>query len=229
MGLHDRGPRRRGRGRPPRRRADRRGRTAGGDRGAARSRCAASGGHTPWRMWSCSRTRSWPGRRRDRLPGRRAHRPGRRPGPQPDPPDPGRALRIGAQRASGRCRWTTTTPTLRRARYAAELPAPRSTWCTSASGPTATPRPWSPATRCSTWTIARVAVTGRPYQGRRRMTLTYPGRLPQAGLLWIVSGEEKRDALEPPPRRATPRSRRAGWANEGVVLADRPPRRRPEP
>jgi 6-phosphogluconolactonase len=39
-----------------------------------------------------------------------------------------------------------------------------------------------------------VAVTG-PYQGERRMTLTYPGLARADRLLWLVSGAEKRDAL----------------------------------
>jgi 6-phosphogluconolactonase len=41
----------------------------------------------------------------------------------------------------------------------------------------------------------RVAVTAGEYQGVRRMTLTYPelGRVRE--LLWIITGEEKRDAL----------------------------------
>jgi 6-phosphogluconolactonase len=40
-----------------------------------------------------------------------------------------------------------------------------------------------------------VAVTSTTYQGRRRMTLTYPalGRTEQ--LLWLVTGDDKRDAL----------------------------------
>ena len=41
----------------------------------------------------------------------------------------------------------------------------------------------------------RVAVTGGAYQGTRRMTLTYPGLASARELLWIVTGEEKRDAL----------------------------------
>jgi 6-phosphogluconolactonase/glucosamine-6-phosphate isomerase/deaminase len=40
-----------------------------------------------------------------------------------------------------------------------------------------------------------VAVTG-PYEGRRRMTLTYPGLSRAAQAIWLVTGPEKRDALE---------------------------------
>jgi 6-phosphogluconolactonase/glucosamine-6-phosphate isomerase/deaminase len=39
-----------------------------------------------------------------------------------------------------------------------------------------------------------VAVTN-PYQGHRRMTLTYPGLARAAGIIWLVTGEDKRDAL----------------------------------
>ena len=39
-----------------------------------------------------------------------------------------------------------------------------------------------------------VAVTN-PYQGHRRMTLTYPGLGRADHILWLVTGEDKRDAL----------------------------------
>jgi 6-phosphogluconolactonase len=41
----------------------------------------------------------------------------------------------------------------------------------------------------------RVAVTSGEYQGVRRMTLTYPELKRTRRLLWIITGEEKRDAL----------------------------------
>jgi 6-phosphogluconolactonase len=44
-------------------------------------------------------------------------------------------------------------------------------------------------------TDRRVAVTAGEYQGARRMTLTYPELHRVRSLLWIVTGEEKRDAL----------------------------------
>jgi 6-phosphogluconolactonase len=40
-----------------------------------------------------------------------------------------------------------------------------------------------------------VAVTSTAYQGRRRMTLTYPALGRTDELLWLVTGESKRDAL----------------------------------
>ena len=42
---------------------------------------------------------------------------------------------------------------------------------------------------------AAVAVTAEPYQGRRRMTLTYSGLARARQILWLVSGVDKRDAL----------------------------------
>ena len=39
-----------------------------------------------------------------------------------------------------------------------------------------------------------VAVTD-PYQGHRRMTLTFPGLARAAQVLWLIAGEDKRDAL----------------------------------
>jgi 6-phosphogluconolactonase len=41
----------------------------------------------------------------------------------------------------------------------------------------------------------RVAVTAGAYQGHRRMTFTYPALEAARQILWLVSGEDKRDAL----------------------------------
>ena len=43
---------------------------------------------------------------------------------------------------------------------------------------------------------ADVAVTARPYQGRRRMSVTYPLLERARNILWIVTGEAKREMLE---------------------------------
>jgi 6-phosphogluconolactonase len=42
----------------------------------------------------------------------------------------------------------------------------------------------------------RVAVTGTAYQGHRRMTLTYPALAAARRIVWLVTGAEKREALE---------------------------------
>ncbi len=44
-------------------------------------------------------------------------------------------------------------------------------------------------------TDRRVALTGGEYQGARRMTLTYPELARVRTLLWIITGEEKREPL----------------------------------
>ena len=64
-----------------------------------------------------------------------------------------------------------------------------------------------------------VAVTGE-YQGRRRMTLTYPALNRARAILWIVTGEDKVDALA--RLRAGDRSIPAGRvsAESALVLAD---------
>lgn len=41
----------------------------------------------------------------------------------------------------------------------------------------------------------RVAMTGAPYQGHRRMTLTYPALAAARQILWLVLGEGAREAL----------------------------------
>lgn len=41
----------------------------------------------------------------------------------------------------------------------------------------------------------RVALTATEYQGHRRMTLTYPALAETRRIVWLVEGEDKRDAL----------------------------------
>jgi 6-phosphogluconolactonase len=67
----------------------------------------------------------------------------------------------------------------------------------------------------------RVALTGREYQGRRRMTLTYPALDAARRIVWLVTGEEKRDALV--RLRGGDESMPAGRVARGlaVVIADR--------
>ena len=68
----------------------------------------------------------------------------------------------------------------------------------------------------------RVAVTSREYEGVRRMTLTYPALSRVRTLLWVITGEKKRNALakliarDPsiPAGRVEP-------GGESLILADR--------
>jgi 6-phosphogluconolactonase len=66
-----------------------------------------------------------------------------------------------------------------------------------------------------------VAVTGGPYQGRRRMTLTYPMLDRSRRIVWLVTGSEKVDMLA--RLRAGDRSIPAGRVDQAraLVLADR--------
>jgi 6-phosphogluconolactonase len=68
----------------------------------------------------------------------------------------------------------------------------------------------------------RVAVTAGEYEGVRRMTLTYPELHRIRSLLWVVTGEEKQDALQ--KLLARDPSIPAGRVDPGgdsLILADR--------
>jgi 6-phosphogluconolactonase len=71
-------------------------------------------------------------------------------------------------------------------------------------------------------TDRRVAVTTGQYEGVRRMTLTYPELERVRKLLWVVTGEEKVDALrkliDQDPSTTSGRVRPGG---ESLILADR--------
>jgi 6-phosphogluconolactonase len=71
-------------------------------------------------------------------------------------------------------------------------------------------------------TDRRVAVTSGEYQGVRRMTLTYPEIERVRQLLWVVTGEEKVDALKKLIDRdpSTP-SGRVRPGGDSLILADR--------
>jgi 6-phosphogluconolactonase len=71
-------------------------------------------------------------------------------------------------------------------------------------------------------TDRRVAVTAGEYQGVRRMTLTYPEIERIRSLLWVVTGQEKIDALRKLLNQdpSTP-SGRVRPGGESLILADR--------
>ena len=71
-------------------------------------------------------------------------------------------------------------------------------------------------------TDRRVAVTGGEYQGVKRMTQTYPELHRTRSLLWVVTGEEKVDALRKLIAQdpSTP-SGRVQPGGESLILADR--------
>ena len=82
---------------------------------------------------------------------------------------------------------------------AAALRRPRcpstSTSSTSGSAPTGTPPRWSRATRSSRSPTAWSRLT-QPYQDRVRMTLTYPALARARQILWLITGEDKKEALQ---------------------------------
>jgi 6-phosphogluconolactonase len=69
-------------------------------------------------------------------------------------------------------------------------------------------------------TDRRVALTGAAYQGHRRMTLTYPALAEARRIVWLITGEDKREALA--KLLAADRSIPAGRVEneEMVVVAD---------
>ena len=68
-------------------------------------------------------------------------------------------------------------------------------------------------------TDADVALTG-VYQGRRRMTLTYPALNRARRVLWLITGEDKAAMLVRLLPRRSGHSRRTGRQDHAVVLAD---------
>jgi 6-phosphogluconolactonase len=65
-----------------------------------------------------------------------------------------------------------------------------------------------------------VAVTGGAYQGRRRMTLTYPALAAARDVFWLVTGADKRDALAKLLAGDTSVPGSRVEAHEAIVLAD---------
>ena len=105
-------------------------------------------------------------------------------------------------------------------RYEAELPKPLDLvhLGLGPDGHTASLVPGDPVLEV---TDRLVALTGGEYQGRRRMTLTYPALADARRVFWLVAGEDKRDALDKllagDPSIPAGRVR----ARDAVVLTDR--------
>ena len=180
---------------------------------------AASGGHTPWSMYGQIEAQEVPWQRTEIF--------------QTDeriaPPGSGQrnlthlvaALSIGAQGSLRPMPVDDEEPEAGAVRYSESLPEALDLihLGLGPDGHTASLVPGDPVLDV---TDRRVAVTAREYQGTRRMTLTYPGLGRARRLLWVVTGEKKREPLEKlltldpsiPAGRVEP-------GGESLILADR--------
>jgi 6-phosphogluconolactonase len=106
------------------------------------------------------------------------------------------------------------------ARYAAELPQPLDL-VHLGLGPDGHTASLVPGDSVLAVCDRLVALTGGEYQGRRRMTLTYPALASARRILWLVTGEDKREALA--GLLAGDRSIPAGRVETGdsIVVCDR--------
>jgi 6-phosphogluconolactonase len=106
-------------------------------------------------------------------------------------------------------------------RYAASLPE-RLDLAHLGMGPDGHTASLVPDDRVLEVTDKRVALTGGEYRGVRRMTLTYPEINKVRKLLWVITGEEKVDALQKliaqDPSTPSGRVRPEG---DSLILADR--------
>jgi 6-phosphogluconolactonase len=80
-------------------------------------------------------------------------------------------------------------------RYEAELPKPLD-FAHLGIGPDGHTASLVPGDSVLEVTDRLVAVTGREYQGRRRMTLTYPALAEVRQIMWLVAGEDKKVPVE---------------------------------
>ena len=197
----------------PRAAAQRRGRrlrrraAAGGGRRPRPFSFAVSGGHTPWAMFARAGRRG-----RCRGAQSRFYQVDERVAPAGDP-DRNLTHLLDSLPAEPTARCSPMPVERRRPRRGCRALRGRaarraSTSSTSASGPTATPPRWCPGDPVLDVTDRDVALTG-DYQGRRRMTLTYPVLNRRAQVLWLVTGADKVEALASCAP-ATARSRPAG-------------------
>lgn len=160
-----------------------------GDHGAFRF--AVSGGHTPWAMFAVLAERDMPWEKVTIFQVDERIAP---------PGDPDRnlthlhdALR-GAQAGVVAMPVEDPDPDSAAASYAKSIPA-RFDLVHLGLGPDGHTASLVPGDAVLDETERAVAPTAGEYQGRRRMTLTYPGLARADHLLWLVTGESKADPM----------------------------------
>jgi 6-phosphogluconolactonase len=188
---------------------------------AARGRfaMAASGGHTPWAMYGQIEEQELPWAKTEIFQADERIAPAG--SEQRNLTHLIAALSIGAQGSLRPMPVNDEDPASAAARYGGSLPEAFELvhLGLGPDGHTASLVPGDPVLEV---TDARAAVTGSPYQGVHRMTLTYPVLNAAHRLLWIITGEEKRAPLarllaqDPsiPAGRVDP-------TGESLILADR--------
>ncbi len=192
-------------------------REAVADRGAFAM--AASGGHTPWAMYGQIEEQDLPWAKTEIFQTDERIAPAG--SPERNLTHLIAALSIGAQGSLRPMPVNDADPEAAAGRYGESLPEPLELvhLGLGPDGHTASLVPDDPVLEV---TEGRVAVTGGEYQGVRRMTLTYPELNRARRLLWIVTGESKREPLAKllardasiPAGRVEPRG-------ESLILADR--------
>jgi 6-phosphogluconolactonase len=153
---------------------------------------AASGGRTPWAMYGQLEEQEVPwGQTAIFQADERLAPPG---SPDRNLTHLIAALSIGAQGSLRPMPVNDDEPELGAARYAEQLPEAIDL-VHLGLGPDGHTASLVPGDAVLDVADRRVAVTAGDYQGTRRMTLTYPELARARRLLWIVTGEEKREPL----------------------------------
>ena len=180
---------------------------------------AASGGHTPWAMYGQIEEQEVPWAKTQIFQADERISPAG--SPERNLTHLIAALSIGAQGSLRPMPVNDPDPEAAARRYGEALPE-RLEMIHLGLGPDGHTASLVPGDPVLDVTDRRVAVTGTEYQGVHRMTLTYPELNRARRLLWVVTGEEKREPLAKliardesiPAGRVSP-------GGESLILADR--------